>query len=197
MRRFDEQDPFELLGVAPDATPEEIRRAFEHLSVLLAPGSLALYSAAELDEQHQLQQRLRAAYLTVTGRGASAGETLSGADELAPAPGAPVSVEPPAGPSSPASPVPSGGPSMPRGFSGPVLRELREAAGMSLRVLSERTRIRPQQLTHIEEEAWDALPPRVYVRGFVMAYGRELKLDPNQVWTAFLERWRAARPTGE
>jgi len=195
VKRFDEQDPYELLGVPRDAGAEEIRRAFERLSVLLAPGSLALYAAADVEEQHELQRRLRAAYLELTGKAAppspppTTGEPTAavGQDEPPLPPETPATPETP--PAAALSPVDDAAE-----FSGARLRELREGAGISLRVMGERTRIRPQLLEQLEAEAWATLPPRVYVRGFVMACARVLGLDPERAWAGYFRRWQAAHP---
>jgi len=197
MKRFEDDDPWKVLGLAPGATPEDIRHAFERLSSLLVPGSLPLYAAAEPEQQRHLQQRLREAYLRLMGGGYPVREGLVGGEDLV-SPSAKADEEPGtesvAGAPAPLKETPGAAPARTE-FSGSHLRVLREAASLSLRELSDRTRIRPQQLANLEEEAWDAMPPRVYVRGFVMAYARALGLDGEQVWASFEKRWRAARPS--
>jgi curved DNA-binding protein CbpA len=196
MKRFDEQDPWQVLGLAPGASEDEIRHAYEQLSSLLAPGSLSLYAAAEPEEQRQLQDRLREAYLRLGG-GERPVQEACPADEPPEPSSLRAAVEvgagSAAGPTAPSEETP-GATAAAAEFSGARLRTMREDAGVSLRELSDRTRIRPQQLANLEEEAWDAMPPRVYVRGFVMAYARVLKLDQEQVWASFEKRWRRARP---
>jgi lambda repressor-like predicted transcriptional regulator len=199
MRPLEGRDPWKLLGLEPGSSTVEIRAAFERLSALLAPGSLALYSVADLKEQRQLQRRLREAYLSLVGDAARLEPAAAVADAAAaPAPsdvgdGARSDTVAPAGEMEQLlRAVPAT-----EEFSGAELRARREAAGVSLRDLSTRTRIRPQQLTNVEEEAWDVLPPRVYVRGFVLAIARALKLDPDRVWASYEARWRRARPPAE
>ncbi len=65
MTPSDENDPYALLGVRPGATLDEIHAAYEKLSRTLAPGSLALYSLADVDEQRKLQRRIERAYMTL------------------------------------------------------------------------------------------------------------------------------------
>lgn len=77
-------------------------------------------------------------------------------------------------------------------FGGPALRARREAAGITLAELSRRTRIRGAMIESVEAEAYDQLPPRVYLRGFVIALARELKLDAGRVWRDYERRWQAA-----
>lgn len=73
-------------------------------------------------------------------------------------------------------------------FSGELLRRLREAAGLSLEEFSARTRIGVHHLNRVEEEAWSSLPERVFLRGILGNYARELRLDPNQVCETYLAR---------
>lgn len=195
MKPFEEDDPWRALGLAPGASPEDIRRAYERLSNLLVPGSLPLYSVAEPEEQKRLQQHLREAYLRLMGGGVAVREErVAGEDLVSPVAKAGMPPGDVSTTSATGSPAVAEAATATAEFSGSRLRAAREGAGVSLRELSDRTRIRPQQLANLEEEAWDAMPPRVYVRGFVMAYARALGLDGQQVWASFEKRWRAARP---
>ncbi|HWV37837.1 MAG TPA: helix-turn-helix domain-containing protein [Vulgatibacter sp.] len=73
-------------------------------------------------------------------------------------------------------------------FTGALLRALREAKGFTLKDISARTRIGAGHLHNIEEEAFDLLPERVFLRGFVLSYARELKLDATRVADSYLRR---------
>jgi hypothetical protein len=175
---------YELLGVGPAVTREELQRAWEKLSELLAPGSLALYSVVEPDDEPGLLERLRGAYEAVAADLAAAEVSAAQSRER-------IAFAPSASPP-PREPVP---PPVPDVVSGPALRELREQRGIALRSVAERTRISLRQLEDIEAEAFARLPVEVYLRGFVMAYARELRLDPEAVWRGYRERWRAAQQT--
>jgi len=187
-----EQSPWEVLGLTAGASEDEVRHAYERLSAALAPGALALYSIAELDDQRALQQRLRDAYLTLMRTfGWDVPVVDLGLPGAAPVPetlpAEPRAPEPPANHGAPAPPTATG-----TDFTGAQLRRVREGLGLTLAEVSQRTRIRPQQLENIETEAFDKLPQRVFVRGFVMAYARELKLDPERVWASYGKRWETA-----
>ena len=78
-------------------------------------------------------------------------------------------------------------------FSGPVLRQIREAAGIELRELSERSKIGMGYLAALEGEQWHKLPAPVYVRGFLVEYARILGLPGVRVKETYLERYRAGR----
>jgi len=64
---------------------------------------------------------------------------------------------------------------------GTLLREERERKGLSHREISERTRLRPRIIEALEREAWDALPPPAFVRGFLRIYAKALSLDEKEV----------------
>lgn len=61
---------------------------------------------------------------------------------------------------------------------GRMLREAREARGMTLEDVARATRIPLTSLQRVEEDALDELPAPVYARGFVRAYAKTVGLDP-------------------
>ncbi len=72
---------------------------------------------------------------------------------------------------------------------GAYLRSCREALGLELTQMMERTQIR--SLEAIEEERFDALPPGPYVRNFVLAYARELGIREAELLAAsYAKRFR-------
>jgi cytoskeleton protein RodZ len=58
------------------------------------------------------------------------------------------------------------------------LRHARERLGLSLRDISDRTKIRTGILSSIERNEIDRLPPPIFTRAFVRAYAQEVGLDP-------------------
>jgi cytoskeleton protein RodZ len=63
---------------------------------------------------------------------------------------------------------------------GAQLRTAREAKGLSIDAIAERTRVQPRALAAIELNDPAALPPRPFGRGFVRAYAEEVGLDPDR-----------------
>jgi cytoskeletal protein RodZ len=63
---------------------------------------------------------------------------------------------------------------------GGFLRRGREARGLSVGDLSRATKIKAQVIERLEAAKLDALPGQVYVRGFVLAYARQVGLDENE-----------------
>ncbi len=75
-------------------------------------------------------------------------------------------------------------------YSGEVLKKIRESQNLTLRQLSDRTKISVGILGALEEERFDEVPnARVYVRGFVRSLARELALDLDQVSKTYVPRW--------
>lgn len=71
--------------------------------------------------------------------------------------------------------------------AGAYLKSMREAAGLDLDEVVEKTHIRRTHLAAIEENNSAALPARAYAIGFVRAYARFLGADPNAVIARFKE----------
>jgi curved DNA-binding protein CbpA len=71
-------------------------------------------------------------------------------------------------------------------FNGEVLRQLREARGLSLQTVADRTRISRSHLENVEADRYQHLPPTVYLRGMLTSMARELKVDPSWVCKSYL-----------
>ncbi len=68
---------------------------------------------------------------------------------------------------------------------GKYLKTQRESKKVSLREVAKNTRVREDILRAIEEDQHDLLPPATYVKGFLLAYAKYLKLDPNDVFLRY------------
>jgi cytoskeleton protein RodZ len=64
---------------------------------------------------------------------------------------------------------------------GNYLKNQRESKKISLKELAKNTRVREQILRAIEEDRHELLPPATYVRGFLSAYAKYLRLDGNDI----------------
>jgi hypothetical protein len=77
-------------------------------------------------------------------------------------------------------------------WSGEVLRKVREARGLSVQQVSERTRVTRHHIENIEADRFGLLPAPVYLRGILAALARELRLDGQKVARSYLERVQGA-----
>lgn len=78
-------------------------------------------------------------------------------------------------------------------YTGALLRTVREAKGITLQQIAARTRITATHLDNLENERYEWLPERVFLRGFLISYARELKLDPTRVAQTYLARRESSR----
>jgi cytoskeleton protein RodZ len=70
---------------------------------------------------------------------------------------------------------------------GEILRQAREAKGLSLAQVEEATKIRSAYLQALEEGEYDLLPAAVYVKGFLKNYAQYLGMDPQEVLSLYQE----------
>ena len=79
------------------------------------------------------------------------------------------------------------------GICGKLLEKVREAKGIPVEIIAERTKIGIGYLRAIEGDQFDDLPPAVYLRGFLMQYVKLLKLDTPRVVEAYMARFVRTR----
>jgi hypothetical protein len=100
----------------------------------------------------------------------------------------PAARRPPPGPEAavapPATPRAGGGAEV--RWTGEALRRTREALGLSLAGLAERTKVAAEQLEAVEAGRRDRLPPPAYLRGILASVAQVLGLDAAQVSRSYL-----------
>ena len=160
-------EDLELLGLNAAAGPAEIARAYRELKDLYSDESLATYSLFSPEERSDLLRRLEVAHGRSGGRPADVPRA-----ERA------VSAAPPARPSVD-----------PHQSPGAFLRACREALGRSVQDVAQETKISSRHLENIENENVEQLPVRVYLRGFLVAYAKALRLDsPRETAEQYLSK---------
>ena len=78
-------------------------------------------------------------------------------------------------------------------FTGPAIKMLREQHSLTLRNIADMTKIGTRYLECIEEELFDKLPARAYIRGFLMLYAKALGCEPERMASDYLKRYDAAK----
>jgi cytoskeleton protein RodZ len=68
---------------------------------------------------------------------------------------------------------------------GRLLRDQREARGLTTADIERRLRIRRQHIEAIEQGRFDQLPGAAYIPAFLRAYAAHMELDPEKVLTAY------------
>jgi curved DNA-binding protein CbpA len=205
VKSLSEQSFYEILEVQRSATPEEVQRAYDRARALFGPGSLVSYTLLAPDEAEILSRRIEEARSVLLDPQARAsyderlpaeGETrvrpAQPQDEPAAVAAAP-SREPSREPPRKHPPVEELEPPEGSAWTGDLLRQAREARGLSILQVSERTKVTRHHIENVEAERFDQLPVTVYLRGIVMAIARELRLDGQKVARSYMDRVAAAR----
>lgn len=76
-------------------------------------------------------------------------------------------------------------------FNGQALHQIRERLNINLHDISLATKIQINNIKNLEAEKFDALPPDIYTRGFVVSYAKHLSLDPNKVADDYMSIYNA------
>lgn len=194
---------YDLLELEPSSTEEEIRRANRRIREVYGKGALVvggLYNKPRLDDLHT---RIDEAYETLMDpakRKAYDQALFPGG--VPPRPSEDRELTPSGGVTSvdDAEPAEPGRPRPVRPviaadtvYTGALLRTIRESMGVDLRAIAEETKIGIGYLQAIEDELFVKLPAVVYVRGFLVHYGRILQVDVERLLATYLERYRTAR----
>ncbi len=179
-------DPHDVLGLSPDASPEQVEKAYRFCLDLYAETSLATYSLLEPAEAREARQRVQEAYEALRHvNGTSAAAPVAEPPEPQP-PSLREAERRPAPPPPPASPR-----ILPLPVTGEALRLCREERGISLRDIANVTKVGVRYLEYIEADRHRMLPAVVYLRGFLQQYAVMLGLDPRATAEAYLSRLRA------
>lgn len=72
-------------------------------------------------------------------------------------------------------------------FTGEFLKKVREYRGLTIDEISSITKISPDYIIAIESADVTALPPRVYLSGFLRNYAKVIKLEPQTVLKSYLQ----------
>jgi hypothetical protein len=193
---------YEMLEVSRSATREDVEAAYRRMHVIYGLEGLAAYSLFTPEERNQIMLQLEEAYQVLSDdyRRREYDEVLAvqrppAPPDAGPQPGLPFDEDSSPAPAPvPAEPAPlpppeeAPPPDPPKEITGESLRRYREALGLSLDRIWERTRIRKGLIQAIEEENRGLLPASVFLKGMLLAYARALNLAaPEAVAQQYLD----------
>ena len=198
MKTLAEMSHYEVLEVAPDASSEELERAYRLARATYAEDSLAVYSILGEQDSSALRERIELAYRVLadsqqrTVYDTSLGSEVAREDEIKIALDLALEDEDVPHPTPEVAPEITEFDDFEEEDGGRVdgawLRRFRLRLGVEIDRIASITKINPTYLRYIEEEKFEDLPAPVYVRGFVSAYARCIGLDPGRVVSAYMER---------
>lgn len=176
---MDGENLYEVLGLEPGASREQVERAVRFSLEMYGEDNLAVYSLLEPAELDGMRSQIREAH-HVLGDAARRREYDESRGYAPPeASVVPFPVEDASG---------EDAPELPEVLTGEDLKRIREARGVSLRQMANVTKIGTRFLEYIEEDRFALLPAPVYLRGFLQEYGRLISLDPRGVADAYMKR---------
>ncbi len=218
MKKIEDLTYYELLEVSPTATTQEIHKAYERTRRVYDPNSIALYSLFSPEETASIQQRIEDAYRTLMYEShrrkydehlrslsaqpdpivhelqypasARSPQDSFDFDKSRTLPPEPMFQE--QAPPKPEPPELQPPPPFDSEFTGPAIRLLREKRNMSVKHVADITKISARYLELIEEESYQKLPVRPYLRGFLIQFAKALGYDPDRVVADYLKRYDAA-----
>jgi flagellar biosynthesis protein FlhG len=198
MKPLSEQDHYEVLEVPRDASGEAVERAYRLARATYEDDSLAGYSVLGDADSAAIRERIETAFRVLAeAESRRAYDALLRADESAePEPEEQVQTvlameDPPADTGielfEELGEEPGGD------FDGPRLRRSRMRRGLELDDVARVTKVNPTYLRFLEEERFEELPARVYVRGFVTLYAGCVGLEAKLVAEDYMRRFDAQR----
>ncbi len=218
LKKIEDMDYYELLEVSHRASAQEIHKAYERVRKIYDPNSIALYSLFSPEETEKIRQRVEDAYRTLIYdenrreydrtlreyEGLAAPEQAPPVASPAPLPNAglrepPMPREAPVtrpitpAPAAPTAPAIQAVPANIKEFTGPVLKMMREQRSLSVQNVADITKLSTRYITGIEEESFEKLPARPYLRGFLYSYSRSIGYEPEQIVISYMKRYDAAK----
>jgi len=179
------EDYYRVLGLEPQASRDQVERAYRFCLEMYGEGALATYSLLEVEEIEATRARIREAY-QVLGDPARRREYDQSRGLVTP--DSPLLPFPAAEPPGDGPAVPAKSLELPDVLTGADLKRIREARGISLRDIVTQSKIGIRYLEYIEEDRLPFLPAPVYLRGFLQEYARVVGLDPAKVVPAYMGR---------
>ncbi len=209
MKRLTEQNYYNLLGLSPKASFEEVRSAYDQSMSIYSTDSIPTYSLLTQKEREQILSRLLDAYKTLTNSQLRReyNHSLIEKGELSPqeiglegfniAKGRlrEVSVEilsqKEEKTESEAQPAGSNLElfDSQTSVTGKNIKMVRLDREISLEEIYIKTNIPKKTLEDIEEEHFEKLPALVYLKGFLMAYAKILNVNQAQMIDGYVKRY--------
>jgi len=185
MKRFSEQNFYELLEVSYNATWGEIKKAYHLARQTYSQDSIASYSLFDANDRELILKRIEEAYETLIDgekRHQYNQDILKGSSDLD---DQVFKDTQEAALDQTDDDVLLSGP-----ITGKALKRAREKRGVSLEEIADLTKISLAYLQFLEQDHYKRLPVEVYLQSYLHQYAMILKLDSSLVVDGYLENYR-------
>jgi curved DNA-binding protein CbpA len=184
-------DHYEVLGIAPTASVEQVEQAYRFAADMYSEAALATYSLLEPREIGEMRARIERAYEVLRDpfrrREYDQGQGGESQTPLLPFPASPSTFQQP-------PPAPTPGPLhcaqdvLADPVTGGDLKRYRESKGIRLRDIAARSKVGVRYLEYIEADRYPDLPAAVYLRSFLQEYARAVGLEPRKTADSYMSR---------
>lgn len=209
MKKLEDLNFYELLEVAFDASPFEIHHAYKEMCELYHDDSLVSYSFFSREEREKILEKLDEAYSTLINdtkryhynqllieRGIFEEGmqyqkdpkklSLISSSKYSPTSAAFMIRDR-------LKPIVSSNPMIQEILahdilSGKDLKNIRDELGISLEQIAEMAKVRMAYLRAIEEDQFEKMPPRIFLKSFLRTYAQCMGLDGDIVASRYLKR---------
>ncbi len=199
------QNYYELLGVAPHVGSGQVQAAYRFARTLYSGEATPTYGLLDADERAQMLALVEEAYAVLSNPSARRDYDILVAQQtqlrptVAPGDESPQAPPPPsrarargaeeAPPPAILQDPPIAVTKVPEFVNGAALRTLREARNLSIDQIAALSKIGSRFLKALEEDRHQALPGRVFARGFLIEYARALHASETELVDRYLRNW--------
>jgi curved DNA-binding protein CbpA len=201
--RVNNNNYYELLGVAPHVGSGQIQAAYRFARSLYSGEATPTYGILDASERAQMLTLVEEAYAALSSPNARRDYDIhlstTGAASPVARPSPPAnqpsekrrSALPAASPGSAVEPT-ARPLKVPEVVNGGALKVLREARNLSIEQIAALSKVGSRFLRALEEDRHGALPGRVFARGFLIEYARALRVSEAELVERYLKQWPGA-----
>jgi len=195
---------YEILGIAPHVGSGQIQAAYRFARSLYSGESTPTYGLLNADEKEQMLALVEEAYGALSNpnvrRDYDIHLTAQGVRTLPPQEPGPArpetnsleSVRPARANHAPDLPPPEAAVEparVPEQVNGCVLKSLRESRLLTIDQIAALSKVGSRFLKALEEDRHEALPGRVFARGFLIEYARAIRVSESELVERYLRHW--------
>jgi curved DNA-binding protein CbpA len=195
---------YEVLGIPPHVGSGQIQAAYRFARSLYSGEAMPTYGLLNADEREEMLALVEEAYAALSNpnvrRDYDIHLAAQGVRTLPPHEALPVHHEPNPPESTrparanhapdPGHPEPVPEPArVPEQVNGSVLRALRESQHLTIDQIAALSKVGGRFLKALEEDRHEALPGRVFARGFLIEYARAIRVSESELVERYLRHW--------